>query len=139
MIEIQLRDKNRLVVLNVVGKTPIRGRIAPNVYFHTPLELLLSSLGLCVGGKINDYCRMNDLNPAVFEKIIATFDSDKFLILIQRPSDFDPVHISRISDEISNCTIAKELKREVAIEWSLNSTPTPELLKVVEQPCCGAK
>jgi uncharacterized OsmC-like protein len=139
MVEIQLRDKNRLVVLNVVGKTPIRGRISPNIYFHTPLELLLTSLGLCVGGKINDYCRMNELNPAVFEKIIATLRDDKFLILIQRPKDFDPVHISRISDEITNCTIAKELKKEVTIEWSLNTTPTIELLKLVEQPCCGSK
>lgn len=139
MVEIQLRDKNRLVLLNVVGKTPIRGRISPNIYFHTPLELLLSALGLCIGGKINDYCRMNNLNPAVFESIVVGFNSGQFVVVIKRPDDFEGIHIRRMTKEITDCTIAQELKREVIVNWEFNITPVVELLKEVEQPCCGAK
>jgi uncharacterized OsmC-like protein len=139
MIEISIKDKNRLIILNVVGKTPIRGRISSNNYFHTPLELLLSALGLCIGGKINDYCRLNELNPAIFEQIAVGLEENKFIVFIKRPEDFNPEHIERISTEISYCTIAQELKKEVTVRWELNNTPTKELLKPVEQPCCGAK
>jgi uncharacterized OsmC-like protein len=138
MVDISLRDKNRIIVLNVVGKAPIRGRISSNNYFHTPLELLLSALGLCVGGKINDYCRLNDLNPAIFEKISVHLEDGKFFVTIKRPEDLEQEHITRIGSEVSFCTVAQELKKEVTVRWELNNTPTKELLKTVEQPCCGA-
>ena len=73
MVEVNIRNKNSIVNLIVVGKVAIRGKTAANLYFHTPLELLLSSLGLCIGGKINDYCRLNDLNPAIYCGLIEYF------------------------------------------------------------------
>ena len=139
MVEVNIRNKNSIVNLIVVGKVAIRGKTAANLYFHTPLELLLSSLGLCIGGKINDYCRLNDLNPAIFEQISLNYDGSNFIVYIKHPEDLDKEHIERIHNEITYCTIAQELKKEVKVKFSLNTIPKEELLKVVEQPCCGAK
>ena len=145
MVNINIRDNNNLINLTIPGKTPIRGRTAPNSYFHTPLELLLSALGLCIGGIINNYCRMNDINPKIFENINVTLGSSdvnkgSFCVEIKHPRDFDHEHIVRLSDEISNCVIAKELKKELVTHWTYNETTTEELIKkTVDEPCCGSR
>ena len=135
-MKVLLRDYNELITITEVGKAPIRGRISSNQYFHTPLELLLSALGLCIGGIINHYCRMNEINPAIFEEIIVD-KNNEYKVFIKRPNDFDISHIVRMSTEIENCNIAKELNSKIEIEWLINSTPTPELLKEPAKPCCG--
>lgn len=138
MIEVILRDKNNLISISVPGKAIIRGRTSQSQFFHTPLELLLSSLGLCVGGLINHYCRMNNLNPAIFEQITIESEESLFKITISHPKDLDPEHISRLGSEISLCNISKELKRDIAIIWSKNTISTAELLsRVKEKSCCG--
>ena len=140
MIEVNLRDKNQIIHVTVFGKAPIRGRISSSQYFHTPLELLLSSLGLCIGGIINNYCRMNDINTSIFERITVTLNGEHYEVTIKRPKDFSDEHITRLSTEIQTCPISRELKKDVRISWDLNTIPTETLLKVaVAQPCCGGK
>lgn len=137
MIKIGLRDKNRIIILEAVGKAPIRGRTSSSPYFHSPLELLLSSLGLCVGGNILDYCRFNDLNARIFEEIIVFLDGSHFIINIKRPKDFSKENEERLQRTIEACQIAKELSRDVKVVWGENSTPTEELVKELPISCCG--
>lgn len=137
MINIYLRDKNNLINITNTGKTPIRGKTSSNLYFHTPLELLLSALGLCVGGIINNYCKLYDINPQIFESI-SVDKNDKYIISIQRPEDFEVEHIKRLSSEIDNCNVARELKTKVEVNWLLNKTKIEELIKEQEKSCCGS-
>ena len=136
MVIVNLRNKNNLITLSVDGKAPIRGRTANNLYFHTPLELLLSSLGLCVGGIIINYCRLNDLNSFIFESI-SIYKDGNYIIKISYPSEIEKVHINRISTEIENCSISNELKEKVLVKWELNETPTDVLIKEETKLCCG--
>jgi len=139
MVEVSLRDNNQIINLLVVGKAPIRGRISSSPFFHSPLELLLSALGLCIGGKINDYCRMNDLNPSIFEQILIDYDSLNYIVNIKRPENLSQEHISRLRNEIINCNVARELHKEVKVKFELNTVPVEELIKKPTQRCCGAK
>lgn len=137
MIKVGLRDKNRIVVLDVPGKTPIRGRTSDSLYFYSPLELLLASLGLCVGGNILDFCRFNDLNVAIFEEINVYLDYQDIVINIKKPKDFDETYQKRLESIINACNIAKELSRNIKIVWGDNNTPTIELIKEKPKSCCG--
>ena len=137
MIKINLRDKNRIIILDAPGKPPIRGRTSSSPYFHTPLELLLASLGLCVGGNIVDYCRLNDLNVNIFEEIQVYLDYVNFIINIKKPKDFDPKHQQRMETLLNSCLIAKELAKGIKIVWGDNATPTEELIKAIPTKCCG--
>ena len=138
MIKVGLRNQNRIIILEATGKPPIRGRTSISLYFHTPIELLLSSIGLCVGGTILEYCRLNDINTAIFEKIVATKDGNKYYLYVSSPENFDLIHKSRMTTQISNCAIAKELINPITIIWNINSIPTEELLKELPTKCCGA-
>ena len=137
MIKINLRNQNRIILLEAVGKTPIRGRASASPYFYSPLELLLSALGLCVGGTIIEYCRLNDINVNIFEEVMVLLDPLNFIINIKRPKDFDKETQERLQRTIEACQIAKELSRKIKIVWGENSIPTEELLKELPKTCCG--
>lgn len=139
MVEVNLRDHSQIINLSVVGKAPIRGRVSGSPYFHTPLELLLSALGLCVGGHIRDYCRIYDLNPLIFEQILIDYDGSYYRVTILRPRHLDTEHLFRMGEQIKNCNVARELKKEIVFEWKLNTLPVEELKERKPTPCCGAK
>jgi uncharacterized OsmC-like protein len=138
MIKINLRNQNRIIILEATGKPPIRGRTSSSPYFHTPLELLLSALGLCVGGNIVEYCRHNDINVNIFEEIMVYLDYVNFIVNIKKPKDFSEEHQKRMKDLLTNCLVAKELAKELKIIWGDNETPTEELIKIIPTKCCGA-
>lgn len=137
MITVNLRDKNNIINLNVDGKVPIRGKTSHSIYFHDPLELLLSALGLCSGGLIINYCRLNNINVNIFESITIIKKDEDFLIQILHPKDFDIEHKKRIQSELENCPIAKLLKNDVFCTWSFNNIPVEELVKEQRKSCCG--
>jgi uncharacterized OsmC-like protein len=137
MTSVHLRDKNNLITIAVAGKVPIRGRTSSNQYFHTPLELLLCSLGLCVGGIINNFCRVYDINPLIFEDITISFDGFIFIVSLTRPSDFKLEFERLLEIYIKDCSIARELKKDLSIKWGVNSAPVEKLIARKEKPCCG--
>jgi uncharacterized OsmC-like protein len=135
MVKVSLRDKNQLITLECLGKVPIRGR-ASSTYFHSPLDLLLSSIGLCIGGTIVNYCRLNNLNVAQFEEVQVLYQEEKFIILIKRPQDFLQEHQDQLTRDISACNISRELKKELQVRWEYNTIPLQELLKEPSKGCC---
>lgn len=137
MININIRNKNRIVILDSPGKTPIRGRTTASLYFHTPLDLLLAALGLCVGGNIIEYCRFNDLNTKIFEEIIVYLDNSVFIVNIKRPKNFEKTHEDRLKRTMEECQIAKELSKDIKIVFEDNTIPTEKLLKELPKSCCG--
>lgn len=137
MLEINIRDRNKIITLVAPGKTPLQGRRGSSPYYYNSLDYLLAAAGTCIGGEISDYCRFNDLNPQIFENIYILFNNDKIIITITRPKDFDESHIDRIVRTISNCTVSKYLKIEIEVQWGFNETPTKELVKNEQKGCCG--
>jgi hypothetical protein len=128
------------------GKTFLRGRTGTSTFFYNPIEYLQASLGLCIGGKLIDYCRFNDLNPAIFQSVIINTKAKKFdldldthIVTIQRPETLDKEHLNRIENEITNCTIAKQLINPIVVEWTTNDIPIEELIKEEKKGgCCGS-
>ncbi|MCK9429013.1 MAG: hypothetical protein M0R17_03245 [Candidatus Omnitrophica bacterium] len=135
MITVNLRDKNNIINITSVGKVPIRGKTSSNLYFHTPLELLLSSLGLCVGGHIISFCRINNINVNIFEEIVLLKDQD-YILNISCPIDFSEENKNLLRLELEYCQIAKELKNKLIVNFKTNKTKTEELLKQPKS-CCG--
>jgi len=139
MIEIHIRDKNRIVNVTSPGKTPLRGRMGSGMFFYNPLDYLLTAIGICAGGQLIDYCRLNELNPIIFETITLLKEDNNYLIIIKRPEDFEDEHLWRIAKTLSNCAIASELKKDIEIKWEINEIPTKELLKLeTKRGCCGS-
>lgn len=130
MIEVKVRDNN-IINLECQGKVLIRGKTANNIYFHTPLELLLCSLGLCVGGLLIKYCRENNVNINLFEFINIDYDGD-YIITISLP---DNINQDEIIGQIRSCSIASELRKTPKIMFVKNKKTTTELLKPTK--CCG--
>jgi hypothetical protein len=138
MVEVHLRDKNNLINLTIPGKTPIRGRTAPNQYFHTPIEILLSACGLCIGGIIVNYCRLNNLDVGLFESITMDYFAGQCCVDIRYGKTLTEEHILRMSNEITDCPISRELKKPVGFAWKESNIPVEELVKRQdERPCCG--
>lgn len=139
MIKVDLRDKNQIVTLTTPGKIPIQGRTGGSPFFHNSIDLLLSALGLCIGGKIVEYCRFNDLNVQIFEAIACAHEKNWWEIWISKPKDLDEKHVSRLENQLKNCTVGKELINPVKVIWSDNESPIEELLKETKTKCCGGK
>lgn len=137
MIQVVLRDNNDIINLISETKVPIRGKTSENQYFHTPLELLLSTLGLCIGGEINSYCRLNNLKVQIFESIFIDYDFNKFIIKIQKPEDLEQEHIDLLSKQLIVCNISRVLKNQVEVEW-FNNTIKTETLIIQKKGCCGS-
>ena len=137
MITVNLRDNNSIINLNCDGKIAIRGKTLFNQYFHTPIDLLLSSIGLCIGGELINYCRVNDLNVQLFESISIDYLNESFILNISCPEDFDKNHINYLTRILSNCTISKELKKEINITWNKNILKSEELIRT-KRSCCGS-
>ena len=136
MLDIKIRDKNQIITLAVPGKTPLQGRRGSSLYYHNPLDFLLAALGTCLGGEISDYCRFNELNPQVFEKVNLALDGSSFIITIRRPTDFEQNHMDRLSRRLTSCTVSKYLSQGILVRWDLNEKPTQELIKE-PKGCCG--
>lgn len=136
MLDLQLRDKNNIITMTSPGKTPLQGRRGSGLYYHNSLDFILAAVGTCAGGSLIDYCRLNDLNPAIFSNIRLFFSDDKFIIAIKRPSDFEEVHMERIKSRLSNCTMKNYLAHPIEIQWALNEVPIEELIKE-PKGCCG--
>lgn len=136
MLDLQLRDKNRVITMAVPGKTPLKGRRGSSPYYHNSLDFLLAALGTCMGGTISDYCRFNDLNSQIFENINLATDGDKFIVTIKRPEDFAKEHMERLGREITKCPVSHYLTHDVEVRWEFNEKPVEELI-VEPKGCCG--
>lgn len=136
MIDIEIRDKNRLVTLSVPGKTPIRSRGGP--FFHNSMELLCVAVGSCFGKELSNYCYLEGINPRIFESIKITMENHQIKIHLSHPKDFDQEQLDEIVRMARTCPVAKQLSRGVEIELHENSIPTEDLVDESKNAgCCG--
>ena len=133
MVEIHIRNQNNIINAIPIGKTLIRGRTGGSPYLLNPIDILLSSLGICIGGKIVDYCRLNDVDASIFQSIFIDWTNEEYIIRIQAPVEFERW---RLEKEITTCSIAKLLNNKVIVNWTENTIPIEELKKETK-PCCG--
>jgi len=139
MIEIEARNKNRIVTAVSPGKAPIRIRPSASMYFWNPMELLCAAVGGCLGGILVDYCRYNELNPAIFELLSTDLKDGKIIATLQHPKEIDQEHLSRITQKMRNCEISRMLNKEIEINLIENSTPVEVLTNESRRAkgCCG--
>jgi hypothetical protein len=136
MIKVDIRNGNRIVILDTPGKTPIRSRRS-SLYFHNPMELLACSLGSCIGSQILDLCRFEDVDPRIFESIHITIENKQPKILIQVPDNIDPEFQKILEARVTGCEIANVLKIGPVVEFTPNDRSTEELIKPIASSCCG--
>lgn len=137
MVEIHIRDKNNIINVLPVGKQLIRGRTGGSPFLLNPIDILLSSLGVCIGGKIVEYCRLNDIDTNTFQSITINYEKTIFTITLQCLKDFYEDNKNwRLVQDIKNCSIAQLLKDEISVEFTENTIPIKELKKE-SKPCCG--
>lgn len=136
-IKIEVRKDNRIVILNIDGKVPIRTR-SGSFTFHNSMELLCMSYGSCFGRSFLDYCKHENINPETFESLILTMENNIIYLTIQHPKN--------ITDEIKNdikriariCEIAKLLVNLPVINFIENNTSTETLINnSLNVKCCG--
>ena len=138
MIEINLRNKNRIVTLSIPGKAPIRAR-AGSLYFHNSMELICTALGACFGGELVKFCSHNNINPSVFESINVTMENFVPKIILQHPKDMSKEHLNDIRLMAKNCPVSKMLTRGTDLELTENTLPVEVLVDETKRSgCCGS-
>lgn len=136
MIQIEIRDKNRLVTLSVPGKAPIRSRGGP--FFYNSMELVCVAVGSCFGKELANHCYLEDINPRVFESIQCTMENGQVKIHLSHPKEFDQEQLKEIVRMARTCPVARMLSRGVEIELHENSIPTEDLVDESKNTgCCG--
>lgn len=136
MIDVEIRDKNRLVTLSVPGKTPIRSRGGP--FFYNSMELMCVAVGSCFGKALAEYCYLENINPRIFESIQVAMENWQVKIHISHPKDLDEDKVREITRLATTCQVAKMLSKGVEIELHENSIPTEQLIdETRESSCCG--
>ena len=137
MIDIEIRDKNQIVILSTPMKTPIRSRTG-SAYFYNPMELLCVAVGSCFGKELVQHCKDEKINPKIFESIKITIENFTPKIIISHPKDMKEEQLKTISILARTCPIAKMLTKEVEIVFIKNNTPVEDLVDESKHtPCCG--
>lgn len=138
MVEVNIRDKNRIITLLTPGKAPIKSR-SGGMFFYNSMELLCISIGACFGGELQKYCQYEDINPSSFESISIKMDNFKPRIILQYPKEMSKEVLDDIRRMARTCQISKLLKEPVEIELAENSIPTERLIDETKpRPCCGS-
>lgn len=138
MLELHLRDKNNVINMTIPNKSQLSGRRGHSAFYHNSNDYLCAALGVCSGGVIVDYCRFNDINVKIFERILVSVTDENFIITISCPKDFSETNKTRLNSKLINCTIAKLLNKEVKVMWENNTMKTKDLVKEMKG-CCGDK
>jgi uncharacterized OsmC-like protein len=137
MINIELRDNNRIVTLSSPMKTPIQSRNGSS-YFYNSMELVCIAVGSCFGKELVQYCAEEKINPRVFESIKVTMENFTPRIILSHPSDMQQGILDNISLIARNCPVAKLLRNGVEIEFIENQTSTADLVDESKNTsCCG--
>lgn len=141
MINIEVRDKNKIITLTKAGSAPIKSRTGATMFFWHPVELLCAALGACAGGALSDYCRFHDIDPAVFESFAVTKADNEYIMTLQHPSDIPEDDLKHIEMRLTGCEVARTLAKDnkVTLEFIKNSIPTEKLKKmdISKGGCCG--
>ena len=136
MINIEIRDKNRIITLSSPTKTPIRSR-SGSPYFYNSMELLCVALGSCFGKELVQLCSNKNINPRVFESIYITMENFIPKIIISHPKEMDNNILNDIKTLAHTCQVAKLLRNRVDIEFTTNKISTDELIDESKKGCCG--
>ena len=137
MIDIEIRDRNKIVTLSVPTKAPIRSS-SGSQYFYNSMELLCIAVGSCFGKEMVHYCAEKEINPRVFESVKVTMENFIPIIILSHPKDMDPELLKDISLIARTCPIAKLLQRGVEIKLVENNIPTEDLIDETKNSgCCG--
>lgn len=137
MISIELRENNRIIVVNQEGKVPIRVRTG-SAMFHSPLDLLCCSIGSCIGRTLQDQCRFQNQSILQFEKIIVTMENFIIHVYITYALDINDEFLTIVTRALDSCEINKLLKNKTNINF-IKSSLSKEILINQDKPsnCCG--
>jgi uncharacterized OsmC-like protein len=136
-IQIEFRKDNRIVSMNVPGKTPILSR-AGAFHFHNSMELLCISYGSCFGKAFWEYCYFNKVNIEEFESFVLTMEDGKIYLTVQHPDDMTDEVRKEIVYLSSHCPISKMLINKPEVKFILNETPKEILTDETKRSnCCG--
>ena len=137
MIQVSLSDKNRRIITVMSPGKTVLNCSSNSLFFYSPMELLICSLGSCIGTEIYTFSHLNSLDPKIFESINLDIDNFVVTVIIQRPNDFDPNLQEELKTHISKCQIAKMLNVELRVWFTDNLTPTSILTSPSKKGCCG--
>jgi uncharacterized OsmC-like protein len=93
----------------------------------TPPELLLASLGSCVGYYAVDYLKRNKLSPegtkvrVTAEKAKAPFRVDNFKVEVDVPGELDDVHLKGVEEAAHRCLIHNTLLHSPQIDIEIKA------------------
>lgn len=135
MIQVDLRDNNQIINLNIDGKIPIRSR-SSGLTFHNSMELLCCAVGSCVGNLILTECRYLNTSVNQIEDLCVTMDNFIIHINITYTKDANKELIENINRSIKNCPIASMLKDELIINNFVGIKLYKEIKKE-PRGCCG--
>lgn len=137
MIDIEIRDRNRIVTLSSPGKAPVRSS-SGSPFFYNSMELVCIAVGSCFGRELVEICREEKINPRIFESIKVTMENFTPRIILSHPNTLEKRILDSIALTARSCAVAKMLQRGVEIQFIENSTPTEDLLdESKDTSCCG--
>lgn len=136
MIQVDLRDNNRIIMLNSDGKVPIRARQGSPM-FHNAMDLLACSVGTCIGNHILRCCHYESVTPSIFKSIYVTIDNFKVEVILEHASDTDEKFLNNVITRIKRCEVASMLKDGVNVKSIVSKEKLEELEKRPRQKCCG--
>lgn len=138
MIKIELRQGNQVITCSSPGKAPILSRNS-SLNFYNSMELLCIAIGSCIGNKLLQYCRFNDLNINDFESITVDLVHDHIFVSLQYPKELSQENINHIKLEIITCDIAQLLNNKIIVNMIENNIDTKLVRneKLKKTSCCG--
>lgn len=137
MIEVNIRDKNRIITLISPGKAAIKAR-SGGLFFYNSMELLCVSIGACFGAELQRYCQFEGIDTASFESISVVMENFKPKIVLLHPKEMKEKVLEDIKALARTCQVSKMLRDSVELELAENSIPTRRLIDESKpRPCCG--
>jgi len=138
MIELKMMNGNNIINIIAPGKQVIKS--SQGLLFYSPMELLCSSLGSCIGKHLVIYCSHNSIDITSFEFIgIDMIDGD-IKVIIKHPVELSEENISDIKKIVETCEIRKMLDCGVYVQIEPNAKETARVVDDNKpKPCCGDK
>lgn len=138
MITISMTNNNNIITLNSPGKNPIKS--SEGLYFHSPMELLCSAIGACVGKHIVRFANEFKLDLSKFEYFGVGMDDYKIIIVIKHPTTLEQSILDELRKRLYACEVANLIKEDtIEIRFENNTVSDEELTKINSErkPCCG--
>lgn len=138
MVDVVLRDGNKIMNLNVDMKAPIRSQ-SRSLIFHSPMDLLTCAAGSCIGNEIIQVCLQRSESFSQFEEIQVIIKELRVEAHITYAADTDSELIQAVHEELMNCPVSNMLKYGISITMTKSKVKKDELRSRDESKgCCGS-